>query len=161
MRELQWLLDIPGLRSAIAGAIGGFCMAAYEMMATWAIGPGPLAPLALVGASHPDARAHPALVGFAMHLVTAAFWGTRLGGLAGAAPPATLRWPGGLAVGLLWGVGVWIVMGKIVAPLINPMIVKAPEPHFLVGHLVYGVVSVLVLETIMRRLPSGGPVARP
>ena len=152
--KARWLLELPGLRSASAGMLGGLAMRAYEMMAAWSIGPGLLAPLELIGATHPFAGMHAALVGAGMHLVTAAFWGTKSGSILRAAPREFLKPPGAVLTGLAWGIGVWIVMGKIVGPLLNPMIARAPEPHFFVGHVVYGVVSALALGVMLRRFPA-------
>ena len=154
MAALRWLLDVEGVRSASAGVLGGLAMGTYEMLSTWSVGPALLAPLELVATPHPFARAHPALIGLGMHIVTAGFWGTRLGVVAASAPPRLLRGPGALLAGLMWGAGVWVVMGKIIGPLINPSIAGAPEPHFLVGHLLYGVVSVIALGAILRVSPS-------
>lgn len=38
--------------------------------------------------------------------------------------------------------------------LLNPMIARAPEPHFFVGHVVYGVVTALALGIMVRRVPT-------
>jgi hypothetical protein len=151
--QLRWLLDIEGVRAAMAGVLGGVAMGLYEIASASSVGPGLLAPLELIATPHPFARAHPVLIGLAIHLVTAGFWGTRLGIIAAVAPRRLLHGVGGTLAGLVWGAGVWVVMGKIVGPLINPVIAGAPEPHFFVGHLVYGVVSVLALGALTRRLP--------
>lgn len=152
--KTRWLLELPGLRSAIAGVLGGLAMGGYEMMAAWSIGPGLLAPLELIGATHPFAGLHAALVGAGMHVVTAAFWGTKFGSIVGAAPPAFLKPRGAVLTGLAWGIGVWFIMGKIVGPLLNPMIARAPEPHFFIGHVVYGIVTALTLGIMIRRVPA-------
>ncbi len=161
MAALRWVLDVEGVRSATAGVLGGLAMGAYEMLSTSSVGPGLLAPLELVATPHPFARAHPALSGLAMHFVTAGFWGTRLGAIAAAAPQRLLHGLRALPAGLTWGAGVWVLMGKIIGPLINPSIATAPEPHFFVGHLLYGVVSVLALGAILRIVPLREAATRP
>lgn len=148
---VRWILDIEGVRAALAGIAGGAAMGLFEAIATASLGRGLLAPLELIGASHPIARAHPVLVGLAMHLTTAAFWGTRLGIVVTAAPPRLFDGWRALACGILWGAAVWVLMGKIVGPLANPLVASAPEPQFFLGHLVYGVVSVLALRVLVRR----------
>lgn len=147
----SWVSEIPGIRSAIAGIVGGVAMGLYEMLATWSVAPRLLAPLELMGSTHPFARAHPALLGVLMHVVTAAFWGTKLGAIASAAPPRLLRGKAALMTGLLWGASVWVVMGKIVGPLFNPMIARAPEPHFFIGHVAYGIASAVALGLLTGR----------
>lgn len=85
-------------------------MAAYEMTAMWAVGPGLLAPLELIGAAHPitEGPAGP-LVGLAAHLVTAGYWGLKLGAIAEVTPERLRRGVMPVLLGIAWGVAVWAV----------------------------------------------------
>lgn len=152
---LRWLLRIEGSRGALSGLAGGMAMAGYEMVAMWAIGPGALAPLELIGAAHPvgDGAAG-ALVGLGSHLITSGYWGTQLEAVAAPAPATLWRGLRPLLLGFAWGVAVWAIMGKVVGPILDPAIAQVPEPHFFVGHLIYGTLSAGVMRLLLRSFPS-------
>lgn len=152
---LAWLLRIDGSRGAIAGLAGGAAMAAYEMVAMWATGHGALAPLELIGAAQPvSSGTAGVLVGLGSHLITSAYWGTQLGAIAEPAPIAALTGRRPLWLGVLWGAAVWAIMGKIVGPILDPAIAQVPEPHFFIGHVIYGAISALVVTRLLLDFPS-------
>jgi hypothetical protein len=83
-RLIRWAEQTPSIVSALSGIAGGLAMALYEMTAT-AIAEGDFwAPLHMIAAAVPESEligsgAGRAALGLLIHLITAAFWGTRYG----------------------------------------------------------------------------------
>lgn len=140
-------------KCAVAGIVGGLAMGAYEMMATALTGGGFWAPLNMIGATLPAFRppavgfvAGPTLSGLMLHMIASAFWGLVYGALVLAVAPRFGRtWPSESVLGLVYGVGVWIVMGLFIGPLLDPVMRMAPPVNFFIGHVVYGLVVAWVL----------------
>jgi hypothetical protein len=56
-----------------------------------------------------------------------------------------------IPVGLSWGLVVWLLMGVIIGPALDPALREAHPTHYLVAHLLYGLCSVVVLRAWMGR----------
>lgn len=164
-----WIRNTPRVAAVGAGLLGGVAMAAWEMTAARELGLGWLAPLRMIGAGHPGDDS--AMTGLVMHVVTSAFWGTRLGYLLEHAPARLRRFPASAAIGLAWGLALWALMGMVVGPLFSPLMVNVHPVHYLAGHLAYGLVSVIALSAYLERRrasarrddeePTGAPDVAP
>lgn len=154
----RWVGALPGLRPTLSGVAGGVAMAAYLVVAMSIAGEGPLVALRAIGASHPLGGG--VLAGTVMHFVTASFWGLRLGDLLQYAPPRFESPRAALALGALWGVALWLVMGLVIGPLFSPSIARTDPGHYLVAHLVYGIASTLALTYVRRRSRGRAPAPR-
>jgi hypothetical protein len=132
---------------AVAGVAGGVALVAAAVFAAGgdrhAVWPALQAPaypllgtLALSGRPVPLAL----LLGAALHLAVAAAWGV-LFGIAVEGQPRT-RLP---ALGVLWGVAVYLVMFGLVLPIIDarPLAAMFPLRRALCGHALYGLVTAL------------------
>ena len=111
----------------------------------------------------------PSLTGLVLHLVTGAFWGLvygvilafllpplfrsyDAGGRAelpeGASPgmfDLTRSYAGALYLGLIYGVVVYVMMGLWIGSSLAPALRAVEGATFLIGHLVYGVITTLCL----------------
>ncbi len=142
---LRWIRRLDRSNAALAGLVGGVAMGLYEAIVMAATGHASSMPLRMIGSTVQSelARplglaAHPVLAGTILHGITAAFWGLRLGEILDAAPQGIRKPAGALIVGLVWGVTVWILMGLVVGPALDPAMRAANPTHHFVAHLVYG-----------------------
>ncbi len=140
-------------RGALGGLAGGVVMAMWSMIVMWLIGVGFWTPLNLMAhtfwPSAPlDATFRPAAlaIGVVVHLIMSVALGLVLAILTRAAGRITASWAGLAAVGMAYGLVVWLVNQYLIWPLIDPVAAQAFTPWvFAVGHLMYGLVSGLAL----------------
>lgn len=145
-------------KCAIAGIIGGVAMLLYWMVTDIARGIGPWAQINTIGATFPVFRPVSAdfdpgatLVGLVLHLLVATGLGLAYGAIAGLVWPHQARDLGmAVMMGLAFGAAAWIVMGLIIGPLINPLVLGFEQANNAVAHLIYGVVTALVAGTMGR-----------
>jgi hypothetical protein len=132
---------------AVAGVAGGVALAAAAVFAAggdrhavWSALQAPAYPLlgtlALSGRPVPLAL----LLGAALHLGVAAAWGVLFG--IAVEGQARTRLP---ALGLLWGIAVYVIMFGLVLPMIDARTLAAvfPARRALCGHALYGLVTAL------------------
>lgn len=140
-------------RGALGGLAGGVVMAMWSMIVMWLIGVGFWTPLNLMAhtfwPSAPlDATFRPAAlaIGLVVHLMMSVALGLVLAILVRAAGRIAASWAGLAAVGMAYGLVVWLVNQFVIWPMIDPLAAQAFTPWvFAVGHLMYGLVAGLAL----------------
>ena len=139
-------------KCALAGVLGGVAMGLYLMIASMALGTGFWSPMNAIGATFPafrpvspDFEPGPGITGVALYLITSSLLGLVYGAIGGLVWPRQARDLGmATMMGVLYGAAVWIVMGLMVGPLIDPMLRSMEQVNYAVGHLIYGVVTALL-----------------
>lgn len=140
-------------KCAAAGVAGGVAMALWEMTASLVEGGGLWMPMNLISATFPAYRpveagfdAGASLVGLALHMLTSLLFGLLYGLIAALAVPSEARRPDSAALlGTFFGTGVWVIMGLGIGPWFDPTVRAADPIVFAVGHLIYGVVTALIV----------------
>lgn len=133
------------LAGGVAGVLAGIGMAVFLMVYAGATGFGVFTPLKLLGATffRHDALTHPGLAvvfwGLVLHLAVSAAIGTLYAALV---KPGMDPMPA-VAGGIVFALGVWLVMTFLVLPLVDPPM-RAAAPDMAMGwfgaHVVYGAV---------------------
>jgi hypothetical protein len=153
-----WLAHWWG-RAIGAGAIAAVAMALYMMVAMAVMQLGFWTFVNVIGATVPAFRPPTAgfdpgafFAGTGVHLLTGIGW---------ALPYALITWAIAPAIdddfrpeivtGLLYGGLVYVVMGRFIGPAIDPAIAFLPMGHYLIAHLIYGVVTALVVAAFAQR----------
>ncbi len=145
-------------KCAAAGFAGGIAMALWEMTASLAMGSGFWMPMNLIAATLPAYRptgpefaAGASLTGLALHLLTSIAWGLIYGVIAGLVVPSEARKLDTAAlIGTFFGTGVWVVMGLGIGPWFDPTVRAADPIVFAIGHLIYGLVTALLVAVWAR-----------
>lgn len=137
----------PGI---VAGLVSAVAMALLAMIVAAANGAGFFAPMKLIAATFLGSAAMTAgggaiLLGMVTHLVVGAFFGVVFASiLSGDAGPG-MRF----VSGLLYGLGIFIVMTIFIMPLINTtMATHIDVIWFMIDHLVYGFTLSLVVPAV-------------
>lgn len=137
-------------------------MALYEMVAVGIAGHGILHPIRLIAESVNDARMPFAIggalrigIGFVLHIVTSGFWGHKYGRVADFVSARVRSVVGTVGMGLGWGLVVWLLMGLIVGPTLDPALRDAQPVHYFVGHVAYGVKTALAFRWLSLRFEDG------
>lgn len=140
---------------AIAGIVGGILMAIFAMLYATATGMGFFGPLRMIAATlygegAMTAGADALLVGLIIHVVVSAFWGAIFGLLARRVTTAGAA----TGLGVLFAIGVLVLMTFIVVPIVNPVmhteIPKMPVAWF-IEHALFGV-GLGLLPAFRRRI---------
>lgn len=127
----------PGIE---AGLVGALSMGLLWMIVAAAKGAGFLAPMKLVAATFMgpaamSAGAAAVVLGLATHLVVGACFGVFFAALLAPGTAPGIRFAGGL----IYGVGIFVVMTIVVLPLVNTVMAAHVDViWFSVYHLVYG-----------------------
>lgn len=148
-------------KSAVAGVSGGLAMALFAMTtmaATWGFYDFLHRVAATAEAFRPPATGfQPASLAFGLmlHLAVSATWGVAFGLL-------SMRFPGMLSTqraatiaGLLYGAAVWLAMGRIIGPALDPAMDTVPFIRFLASHLLYGWMTAWALHALTRNRELG------
>lgn len=145
-------------KSAAAGVVGGLAMALSWNIGSALGGRGFWTPLNTVGTTTPDIAAIATtfgaytITGAFLHLLTSMCWGVVFGAFLGLVLPHFARSQSrSVLAGLGFGVGVFVIMGLIVGPLLNPAVTSINWANYLIGHLVFGAVTGLSLYVMARR----------
>lgn len=143
--------------SLVNGAVSGLAMGLYLMTASWLHGGGFLAPMRMIGQSLDPARIPIELgfrlqlgLGLLLHMATSIFWALRYKLVVEAFRPAGRSAWLALLAGLSWGAAVWLLMGLIVGPTLNPKLRVELPLHYLLAHLLYGCSTALVYLCLAR-----------
>ncbi|MFN3431674.1 MAG: hypothetical protein ACK46X_17190 [Candidatus Sericytochromatia bacterium] len=154
----RWMDHIWG-RAIAAGMVAAQAMGLYIMVAMALSGLGFWSYPNIVAAAFPGFR--PPTASFTPIATAIGAWSHVLVGAAIAIPYGLMTWaiapaidkrvPRELITGLLYGGLVYVVMGKLIAPLVNPAMPMVPEAHWVVGHLIFGVVTALLVAASARR----------
>lgn len=154
----HWLDHIWG-RAIAAGMVAALAMGLYIMAAMAVSGLGFWSFPNIVAATFPGFR--PPTAGFTPIATAVGAWTHVFVGAILAIPYALMTWaiapaidkrvPRELITGLLYGGLVYVVMGKLIAPLVDPAIPMVPEVHWVIGHLIFGVVTALLVAVSARR----------
>jgi hypothetical protein len=146
------------LESALAGLAGGLAMALAWDIGSAVVGDGFWTPLNILGLTLGDSTSIPTtfgsytLGGVLLHLMTAMCWGIVFSAVIGLGFPDLTRSVTKLVLsGLAFGVVTFVLMGEFVAPRINPDIMSIHSVSYFVGHLIFGVVTALLLYAASRR----------
>jgi hypothetical protein len=145
-------------KSAAAGVVGGLAMALSWNIGSALAGRGFWTPLNTVGTTMPGGDTIATtfgaytITGAFLHLLTSMCWGVVFGAFLGLVLPHFARNRGrSILAGLGFGVGVFVIMGLIVGPLLNPAIMSINWVNYFIGHLVFGAVTGLSLYVMARR----------
>jgi len=144
-------------KALLAGVLGALMFGAYEMLAAAATRMGLWRPITMIGATfeglEPASQFEPGavLMGIVLHLTTGAFWGLAYGGIALLVPSVLRSVGGAVGSGLVYGIAVWLVMGLFIGPIINPALKNAEPISYFLGHLVYGIVTGVLLYSMAAR----------
>ena len=145
-------------KSAAAGLVGGLVMALVWNVISALLGKGFWTPMNAIGTTMPGTDTISTafnsftITGLFLHLLTAFCWGVVYGVVAGVMVPRFARSPGrATLLGLGFGVAVFVLMGLVVGPLVNPRIMAIHPVDYFVGHLVFGAVTGWALYTMTRR----------
>lgn len=140
-------------RGALGGLLGGVVMAMWSMIVMWLIGVGFWTPLNLL--AHTFWREVPLdgafswpglLIGMVVHMMMSVVLGLVLAALVGATGRVGGSPIGLAAVGMAYGLVVWLVNQYGIWPLIDRAAAEAFTPWvFAVGHLMFGLVAGLAL----------------
>lgn len=146
------------LQSAVAGLVGGLAMAVSWCIGSALGGNGVWTPLNVIGltlagsAPIPTTFGSYTLGGAFLHLLTSMCWGIVFSAVIGLAFPNLTRSVTTMVFsGLAFGVLVFLMMGEVIAPRINPDIMSLHVANYLIGHLVFGVVTSLLLFAAARK----------
>lgn len=153
----RWMHHIWG-RAIAAGMVAALAMGLYIMTAMAVSGLGFWSFPNIVAATFPAFR--PPSAGLELATSVGAWTHVLVGGLL-AIPYGLITWAIAPAIdedyrpelltGLLYGGLTYVVMGKLIAPWLNPAIPMLPEAHWAIGHLIFGVVTALLVAVSARR----------
>ncbi|MNY04353.1 hypothetical protein D3C86_1370270 [compost metagenome] len=99
-----------------------------------------------------------------LHALTSAIGGAAYGTLVGTYDPAHARSLGREALmGLGWGAAFWATWGLLIGPSLDPSMLRtmARDRNFLLGHLIYGTITAVVLTSLLRRRAQASRRVRP
>jgi hypothetical protein len=127
---------------ALLGLAAGIAFGAYQLLASWALGEGLLAPLRMAGAIvlgpeavEPDFSAAAAAgAGAVVHVALSALYGAVFAGICSAVPVFRLSRATLVAAATAWGLLLWIGNFFLIAPLAFPWFLDASQPVQLAGH---------------------------
>ena len=144
-------------KSAAAGVVGGLAMALTWNIVSALTGRGFWTPLNTIGTTMPGgdtistAFGSFTITGAFLHLLTSLCWGIVFGTLLGLVVPRFARTMGrSVLAGIGFGVGVFVIMGLIIGPLLNPNIMSINWGNYMAGHLVFGAVTGWALYVMAR-----------
>jgi hypothetical protein len=128
---------------ALAGIVGGILMAVWAMIATSALGLGPLVVPQLIGATFqgPEALVRGAgtvALGLVVHLLVSAGFGVLFATLVRRDTPLGV----GMLAGVAYAMALFVLMTFIVVPVVNPVMsnrVSMMVGTTLIMHLLYGI----------------------
>ncbi|MEN9938429.1 MAG: hypothetical protein RLZZ387_5008 [Chloroflexota bacterium] len=137
---------------AIAGLAGGIAMAIVGAMISFAIQesiwqtPKEIAAFLFgqAAAATPGFDAAPVIVGSLLHLALSALFGIGYALLISRVLRITTEYGAPVVGGLVYGLAIWLVAYFVVVPLLNPALLDAYAPSFIIQNLVYGTVVGLV-----------------
>jgi hypothetical protein len=144
-------------KSAAAGLVGGLVMALSWSIGSAIMGHGFWMPLTAIGTTMPNQPLAPGASGFTvtggfLHLLTAFCWGVIYGVFVGVIAPRFATSPGRAALaGLAFGNGTFVQLGLLIGPMVDPRIAAIRPLNYIIGHLVFGLVTGLSLYTMVRR----------
>jgi hypothetical protein len=145
-------------KSAAAGVVGGLAMALSWNIGSALSGRGFWTPINTVGTTMPAGEAIAttfgavSITGAFLHALTSMCWGIVFGVFLGLVVPHFARSQSrSVLAGLGFGVGVFVIMGLIVGPLLNPAVTSINWVNYFIGHLVFGAVTGLSLYVMARR----------
>jgi hypothetical protein len=146
-------------RDMMAGAIASVAMALYMMIAMAATGLGFWTFLNVVGTMLPlfgppttEFGWLPTLTGLAIHLGVGAILALFYGVIAWAIAPAIARhYRPALITGTLYATLIYFWLGRLIGPAIDPAIALLPKWHYLVGYLIFGTVTTILITRGVRR----------
>lgn len=168
-------------KSALAGLIGGAAMGLFLALVTASLGrgfwnpfnaigativrsgiphvlPGYYWPLQTPGGLPELTRFHPglSLVGLILHLAVSALLGIVIGWAFVRFRQLPLeRDSDGLLAGVVVGMAVWTTLGLLVGPALNRLMTVAPvPPSWMVGHVIFGLVTVMLLRAWLPAAPT-------
>jgi hypothetical protein len=146
-------------RDMLAGVIASVAMALYMMIAMAASGLGFWTFLNVVGTMLPlfgppttEFAWLPTLTGLVIHLGVGAGLALMYGVIAWAIAPAMARhYQPALITGALYATLIYIWLGRLIGPAIDPAIALLPKGHYLVGYLIFGTVTTILITRGVRR----------
>ena len=174
----KWLSHWWG-RDMVTGVIASMAMAAYMMIAMALSGLGFWTFLNVIGAMVPAFRPPsagfellPTLTGLTIHLIGGALLALAYGVIAWAIAPAIGRhYQPALITGALYAALIYVVLGRLIGPALNPAIAMLPMGHYLVGYLIFGFLTTLLITrgvrhrearvTFAPKVPVEIPIERP
>lgn len=149
-------------KSAASGLVGGVVMELAWNIGSAIQGRGFWTPMNAIGTTMPGADtvtgnfSAVTISGSFIHLLTSLCWGIVFGVLMGLVVPRFMSTVGRATLGgLIFGVGVFVIMGLIVGPLVDPRITTIHPVNYFIGHLVFGAVTGWALYTMARRRELG------
>ncbi|MNS41509.1 hypothetical protein D3C72_738600 [compost metagenome] len=145
-------------KSVAAGLVGGIAMVLTWNIGSALIGDGFWRPLNAIGTTMPErdlitgAFSSLSITGAFLHTLTSACWGIIFGMILGLVAPQFGRTMGRATLaGLVFGLGVYVLMGQIIGPWLNPAITTIQGMVYFLGHLVFGAVTGASLYAMARR----------
>lgn len=145
-------------KSIAAGLVGGIAMVLTWNIGSALIGDGFWRPLNAIGTTMPErdaitgAFSSLSITGAFLHALTSACWGIIFGMVLGLFAPRFGRTPGRATLaGLVFGLGVYLIMGQVIGPWLNPAITTIQGVVYFLGHLVFGAVTGAALHAMARR----------
>lgn len=135
-------------KSAASGLVGGLVMELAWNLGSALQGRGFWTPMNAIGTTMPGAGT--VTTGFSavtvsgsfMHLLTSFCWGVVFGVLTGLVVPRSMTTARRATIaGLVFGVGVFVIMGLIVGPIVDPAISAIHPVNYFIGHLIFGAVT--------------------
>jgi hypothetical protein len=153
----NWLSHWWG-RDLVAGMIASLAMALYMMVAMAATGLGfwsflnvTAGVLPVFGPPMPTFDPLPTLMGLAIHLGVGACLALMYGVIAWAMAPVMVRhYRPALITGALYATLIYIWLGRLIGPALEPAIAVLPKGHYLVGYLIFGTVTTLLITRGVR-----------
>ena len=145
------------VRGAVGGAVAGVVFGAANMWYASSTGMPSVMPLKMIATivqgegALADGSASPVL-GAVVHMVLSVAFGVGLGVLLHRVAADAVR----AAVGLVYGLALYLVNFLVVAPIAFPVFRDANQPFELVIHVVFGAVAVLFLLDLRSARRDGG-----
>jgi len=143
---------VPG---AVAGVVGGTCMALFAMGMAVMGGADILSPFRLTGATFVGPQALEGSVtflayGILLFYVAAVVWGVMFAAIL----PREATLGSALVAGLIFGIIVMLVTQHFVLPIVNPVMHEVVDGRtsFTIEHLIYGG-SLAIMPLLRRRFP--------
>jgi hypothetical protein len=154
--------------SVVAGLCGGIGWMLVGMIGTMSLGYSPWVMFNLIASSLTIFQKWPqeaaftnVMAGLVLHFLVSSIWGLIFGQAIVVFVSNAMRTRTGAAgIGLLYGIVVWAIMGQGIGKALVPEFGQAPGALFFALHLIYGLLTGLMLNVIMSLLPKPAP-ARP
>lgn len=145
-------------RDMVVGVIASAAMSLYMMIVMAAMGLGFWTFLNVVAAAVPMLSPPtagfallPTLTGLVIQLAIGAFLALMYGVIAWAIAPAIGRhYKPALVTGVLYAALIYVWLGRLIGPAIDPALALLPKGHFLVGYLIFGAVTTLLITRGVR-----------